>query len=267
MTPAHQLASRPDAFGQTLTRPSRSDVGRLCTHMIRAFFGKTELKQHGCMLAIMAITVHSQNLSTRSSMFTIIHGSCHKYHFCRNKGFVTTNTCLCVCHDNHMFVCLSQQKYACRNKPFVATNIFLSWQQFCHDKHNFVMTSLLLSWQTHVCHDKTCLLCHNKSFVVKSTLSWKKTRFVMMNMHLRLSWQNVCDTCGKNDICGSSYQWKFTGSICWYKMYVSYGQHDCWYYCMSPVDSMIDGTSVCPLWTAWLMALVYVPCGQHDWWH
>ena len=33
----------------------------------------------------------------------IIDRSCHKYHFCRAKGFVTTNTCLsrqlCVCHD------------------------------------------------------------------------------------------------------------------------------------------------------------------------
>ena len=29
--PAHQLASRPDAFGQILTRPSRSDPGRFCT--------------------------------------------------------------------------------------------------------------------------------------------------------------------------------------------------------------------------------------------
>ena len=30
MIPAHQLASRPDVFGQTLTRPSRSDPGRFC---------------------------------------------------------------------------------------------------------------------------------------------------------------------------------------------------------------------------------------------
>ena len=40
MIPAHRLASRPDAFGQTLTRTSRSDPGRFCT-----FFGKTELKR------------------------------------------------------------------------------------------------------------------------------------------------------------------------------------------------------------------------------
>ena len=31
MNPAHQLASRPDVFGQNLTRPFRSDPGRFCT--------------------------------------------------------------------------------------------------------------------------------------------------------------------------------------------------------------------------------------------
>ena len=31
MVPAHQLASRLDAFGQTLTMLSRSDPGRFCT--------------------------------------------------------------------------------------------------------------------------------------------------------------------------------------------------------------------------------------------
>ena len=47
-------------------------------------------------------------------------------------------------------------------------------------------------------------------------------------------------------------------------VYVPYGQHDCWYWCMSPMDSMIVGTGVCPLWTAGLLVLVYVPYGQHD---
>ena len=50
MIPAHRLASRPNRFGQTLTRPSRSDPGRFCTIiMIHAFFEFfliiTELKQ------------------------------------------------------------------------------------------------------------------------------------------------------------------------------------------------------------------------------
>ena len=41
MIPVHQLVYRPDVFGQTLTRPSRSDP---VPNMIQAFFGKTELK-------------------------------------------------------------------------------------------------------------------------------------------------------------------------------------------------------------------------------
>ena len=31
MIPAHQLAAGPDALGQTVTRPTRSDPGRFCT--------------------------------------------------------------------------------------------------------------------------------------------------------------------------------------------------------------------------------------------
>ena len=48
MIPAHQLASRKDEFGQTMTRPSRSDPSRFCVilcNMIYPFFGKTKLKR------------------------------------------------------------------------------------------------------------------------------------------------------------------------------------------------------------------------------
>ena len=54
--------------------------------------------------------------SPSSSHKTIIGGSCHKYHFCLDKQlFVATK---------HVF--LPRQKYACHDKRFVATNIFLS---------------------------------------------------------------------------------------------------------------------------------------------
>ena len=54
--------------------------------------------------------------SPSSSHKTIIGGSCQKYHFCLDKQlFVATK---------HVF--LPRQKYACRDKRFVATNIFLS---------------------------------------------------------------------------------------------------------------------------------------------
>ena len=47
---------------------------------------------------------------------------------------------------------LTRQKYACRDKTFVVTNMCLSWQN----------TSLL--WQTCVCHNKD-VFCHDKTFV------------------------------------------------------------------------------------------------------
>ena len=49
------------------------------------------------------------------------------------------------CHDKSMLVA---------TKVFVATKLcllFLSWQNFCCDRHVFVMTKVLLQ---HVCHDK-----------------------------------------------------------------------------------------------------------------
>ena len=63
-------------------------------------------------------------------------GSCHKYHFCRDKIHL-----------------LSRQKYACREKTFVATKLCLSWQNI------FVATKLkLLSWQAYFCCNKRRVL-------------------------------------------------------------------------------------------------------------
>ena len=75
MVLAHRLASRPDAFGQNLTRPSRSDPGRFCTVWPIPSLETTELKRmrevgsgiytirpdFGCTLAVMAITSRNQN--------------------------------------------------------------------------------------------------------------------------------------------------------------------------------------------------------------
>ena len=52
------------------------------------------------------------------------------------------------CRDKSMLVAtkvLSQQKY------FVATNIILSRQKFCHSKHAFVETKDTFHWNKHVC--------------------------------------------------------------------------------------------------------------------
>ena len=83
-------------------------------------------------------------------------------------------------------LCLSQQNI------FVMTNIVLSQQKFCHDKHTFVTTichdknnfvaTKVKSWQVYFCRDKrlalswqTCLsqqthVCHDKTFVATQIL-------------------------------------------------------------------------------------------------
>ena len=73
-------------------------------------------------------------------------------------------------------------------KGFVATNIFSSQQNVCHDKHNFVAISLLLSPQTRVCRDKTGLLsrpnfCRNTHVFVATNIFDNKG-FVATNIIL-----------------------------------------------------------------------------------
>ena len=100
-------------------------------------------------------------------VFAIIGGSCYKYNFCRDKGFV-------FCRDESIFVAtkiyLSRQKYVCRDKTFVTTSILLS------DKH--VNTKRLLSRQKYACREK--------SFVVTNTCL---SREIFAATKLRLSRQ------------------------------------------------------------------------------
>ena len=76
MIPAHRLASGPDVFGQTRTRPSRSDPVWFCTIWSMPSLEKqswngcgksdpayTIWPDPGCTLAIMAITGRNQNAS------------------------------------------------------------------------------------------------------------------------------------------------------------------------------------------------------------
>ena len=80
---------------------------------------------------------------------SITGGSCHKYHFCRDKSFVMTKLCLSgqrFCRNKHAFVttkdvfCCDKSKLV--QQIFVATNIFLSWQKTC-----FVKTNMFFSRQ------------------------------------------------------------------------------------------------------------------------
>ena len=100
---------------------------------------------------------------------TIIGGSCHKYNFCRDKTRP-----------------LSRQKYACRDKRFVATKLCLSRQKrrrivttkmihvFVATKHVFCRDKTILSRQNYACRDKHVFvatnICHDKRFVATSIL-------------------------------------------------------------------------------------------------
>ena len=70
----------------------------------------------------------------------IIGRSCHEYHFCHQKSFITTSLLLsrqtCVCRDKTCL--LSQQKYTC-----------LLQQKSCHGKHTFVVTKNVFCRNKH----------------------------------------------------------------------------------------------------------------------
>ena len=140
---------------------------------------------HGKYSPTTTLSKHTpMRAHTHAHLFTCWHTSLARA--ATSIIFVTTNTCFVVTNLWQAYVCcdkthlLLRQKYVCCDKTsvatkeclclswqiFVATNIILSWQAyFCHDKHMFVS-------QTHVCHDKTCLLlwqkyaCHDKTFVM-----------------------------------------------------------------------------------------------------
>ena len=80
-------------------------------------------------------------------MVAISGGSCHKYHFCRDKTQTHKNTSFVATK-----VCLPRENF-CRNKiMFVTTSIgvcrdkhtFDATKDFCCDKHMFVATKAIL---------------------------------------------------------------------------------------------------------------------------
>ena len=126
--------------------------------------------------------VHTDTHQTGSASFcalelvlSVIGGSCYKYHFCCDKRFVATDTCLSrqntsfvatkVCRDKSFIAKeLSRQNIFCRDRTFVTTNI-------CREKHNFVSVKVL-SRQAYFCRDKHVFLatkqvfCRDKSMLV-----------------------------------------------------------------------------------------------------
>ena len=63
-------------------------------------------------------------------------------------------TVVVFCHKQFLFTFVTNN-LSITNNYFVATNIILSSQNFCHDKHTFVVTKDLFCRDKHVCRDKT----------------------------------------------------------------------------------------------------------------
>ena len=144
---------------------------------------------------------------------------CHKYHFCHDKSFASTNACLfnTFCPATNKTHLLLWQKYACCDKTFVMTKLCLPWQlhvchgknlvvtNMCFDKHVFVMTKVL-SQQAYFSSDKRRFFHDKHVFVAtKVSLSWQKfchdKMFVVTNIFhnnafvatkICLSWQAEC---------------------------------------------------------------------------
>ena len=75
----------------------------------------------------------------------IIGRSCHKYHFCHDKGFVATNTCLS--RHKTSLSCLSRQKMS-----FIATKVccFVATKLCLSRRNIFVLTNTCLSRQAYI---------------------------------------------------------------------------------------------------------------------
>ena len=78
---------------------------------------------------VSSVRLRGHVVHTLNDLYCIVGGSCRKYDFCRDKHILTQT---CVCRDKPRL--LSREKY------LVATNIFLSQQNFFHDKYLLAQT-------------------------------------------------------------------------------------------------------------------------------
>ena len=77
-----------------------------------------QLNRQQSRVPVLTLTLTASRLANLELHLCIIGGSCHKYHFCRDKHvFVATN--MCLIGQNTSFVAttvLSRQAYFCRDK-------------------------------------------------------------------------------------------------------------------------------------------------------
>ena len=123
--------------GEISKKAPRTGTGLLSvafSHCFCGLFGKNQLSEGlRCLICIFG-------------------GCCHKYHFCRDKSFVSTNTCLTR-----------------QNTSFVATKVCLPRQNVCRVKILFVATK-----DRYLSRQKTCFVATNKR-VCRDTIMFVAT--------------------------------------------------------------------------------------------
>ena len=136
-------------------RPNKHYDFHRCKGYTESWFGT------GLILSLICVSQHPWTLSNttelnRECVFLIIGWSCSWllcdaffYHWCELPQII-----IFFHYKTHL---LLRQKYACRDKTFVVTELCLSWQ-------NIFVATKLLSWQIFFCNKH--MFCRNKSFVV-----------------------------------------------------------------------------------------------------
>ena len=85
---------------------------------------------------------------------SIVDGSRHKYHFCRDKHVFVAPTK--KQNKNTTTKNTTKTRLLSRQKVFIATKVLSRQAYFCHDKKTcFVVESTCLSRQKHACRHKT----------------------------------------------------------------------------------------------------------------
>ena len=95
------------------------------------------LKLAGAAISIICVATKQTRICCDKHVFVA-----KKHVFCRDKSMLVTSRQNYGCRHNshHKTLFLSRQKYTCRDKGFVPTNMILWRQTFSSAKHTFVAT-------------------------------------------------------------------------------------------------------------------------------
>ena len=160
----------------------------------------------------------------------IIGGSCHRYHFCRDK--------------TRLF---PRQKYACCDKTFVATNIFLSRQAYFCNKCLLVATKPLPRRPNFLVATKIILVAVPFNSSVEGYRSKLLSAAVICRTRQAAGLKSPKSEC-------SCREWRVTHNVCGVALHLYVGQH---------VQVWGNGCTQC-LWgsTAFVCRTVYTGVGK-----